>query len=49
MQNIYVYFDDFRVASPVLMGHHISDWRKWAGHYHIPREEQEQMSAAFKI
>ena len=29
--------------------HHISDWRKWAGHYHIPREEQEQMSAAFKI
>ena len=28
---------------------HVSSWSTWAKHYHIPREEQEQMSPAFKV
>ena len=28
---------------------HVADWRKWAMHYHIPREEQELMAPAFRV
>lgn len=27
----------------------VSNWRHWAKHYHIPREEQEMMAPAFKV
>lgn len=32
-----------------LVKQHVSSWRTWAKHYHIPREDQEIMSQAFKI
>ena len=28
---------------------HVSSWSTWAKHYHIPREDQELMSPAFKV
>ena len=32
-----------------LVKQQVSSWRTWAKHYHIPREDQEIMSQAFKI
>jgi len=28
---------------------HVADWRKWAKHYHLSREEQELMTSAFRV